>query len=224
MILRTGSFTLLGSRSRNEDALLADNTAGIFAVADGIGGGYHGDLASRMAVNAVAQANQEGASLRKAFESAQRQILEFSRTNLGDALMGTTLTAFEVKTDGIQLCHIGDSRCYQLIGKLLRQFTEDHESYEESMKNPVLSDYLGIPDELVPLRLQWEFIPLSGRQMLLLSTDGLHRQLTDQEVALHAEAAGPEPESIARRLCHVASQKEESDNVTVVCVEVDFGS
>lgn len=211
-----------GGRNRNEDAFLADPEKGLFAVADGIGGGYHGDLASRMAIEQLRLGRASGLTLRKCFDRAQKVIIAFSQENIGEALMGTTLTALEVKNDGIQICHIGDSRCYQFTRKFLRKLTEDHETFEESMQNPVLSEYLGAPDDLVPLRVQSEFIPCSGHQRFLLCTDGLHRQLQDQEIAEEVERSGPDPGSVVSRLCFVASQKEDSDNVTVVFVEIEF--
>lgn len=222
MIVNVSSFTHQGSRRRNEDASLVDKAMGLFAVADGIGGGYHGDVASRMAVDTLRQARGAGVSLRKCFELAQEAILRFSKDTLGEALVGTTLTAMEVTGQGISICHIGDSRCYHFTGRILRQLTEDHESFEESMQNCVLSDYLGMPDHMVPLRIQCESIKFSGVQHFLLCTDGLHRQLTDQEIAVAIERVGLNSEGMAERLCTVAAQKEGSDNVTALFFRIEF--
>ncbi len=217
-----GSCSVIGSRKKNEDALLLDERLNLFAVADGIGGGYHGDIASKMVVERIHRARLDGVSLRKGFELAQAELLTYSRKHIGDALMGTTLTAIELKPGGIQLVHVGDSRAYQMSDTILRQLTEDHESFEESLQNPVLSEYLGMPDELVPLKIQSEWLPISGRHRFLLSTDGLHRQLDDREVSAITVKAGFVPLAVAEALCRVASQKEESDNVTVIFLEVEF--
>lgn len=222
MKLKIGSFSLIGGRKKNEDSLLVDERLGLFAVADGVGGGYQGNVASKMVIERVHRARLEGHTLRKGFDLAQSELIAYSRAHFGDALMGTTLTAIEMKSDGILLVHIGDSRAYSLHGLMVRQLTEDHEAYEESMKNPVLSEYLGMPDELVPLKIQAEAIRYSGLQRFLLCTDGLHRQLTDQQIASIIGSSGGEPQLIVQAVCQRAAQMEDSDNVTAILLEVEF--
>lgn len=222
-MVKVASYTHIGTRKKNEDALIVDEPLGLYAVADGVGGGLHGDIASRMVVERVHRSRAEGVTLRKAIDLAQKELVDFSIKNFGDPLMGTTFTAVEVKKDGLQLAHVGDSRCYHFTGKMLRQLTEDHESYEESMQNTVLSDYVGMPDEMIPLKVQSEFLPFSGTQRFLLSTDGLHKQLSAQEIVTVIEKCDSVPTDVVQRLCHVATQRDESDNVTVIFMEITFG-
>ena len=222
MIFRSAHSSLIGSRKKNEDYYLIDEKLGLFAVADGVGGGLHGDVASKMVIEILHRSRLSGIALRKCFYLAQEELLRFSRNTFGDALMGTTLTAIEFSNIGVQLSHVGDSRCYHLSGNIIRQLSEDHETFEESMQNTVLSDYVGLPDDLVPLRVQTESFSFSGTQKFLLCTDGLHRQLSDREIIVEIGRSDSDPSSIVKRLGLKATQKEESDNVTLVCVEVIF--
>lgn len=222
MNIKVASYTHQGTRKKNEDALLIEEKLRLFAVADGVGGGLHGDMASRMVIERIHRSRLDGISLRKSIDLAHAELVDFSIKNFGDPLMGTTVSAIEVRDDGLQLAHVGDSRCYHFTGKILRQLTEDHESFEESMNNTVLSDYVGMADDLVPLKVQSEFIPFSGVQRFLLSTDGLHKQITDQEIVGAIVQCQSVPSDVVQRLCHIATQGEESDNVTVIFAEVSF--
>ena len=118
-LLRSGSATDTGLvRSVNQD--LAVETPTLFAVADGMGGHAGGEVASRMAVDALAAAfgrQPTGAGLSEAVTEANAVVWQHSLDNPELRGMGTTLTAVAlVNEDGhdvLALVNVGDSRSYR---------------------------------------------------------------------------------------------------------------
>ena len=171
--------SVIGSRQVNQDSFLVNDDLGLYAVADGVGGGMKGEVASKMAVDNVLAGAQNGQNLRSSFEAGQVQILKEALDTLGEALMGTTLTAVTLKDGFGQLCHAGDSRCYLYNGSFLKQLSEDHEYFDESLQSTVLSSYLGIPTDLHPLQIVEDTFSIEPGNRLILCSDGLYRQLTE---------------------------------------------
>ncbi|QBD80673.1 hypothetical protein EPA93_33750 [Ktedonosporobacter rubrisoli] len=121
---------------------------GVYIVADGMGGHDNGQLASRMAVNAIAkrmvhellagplEAEQEGKPeaekdedtlvllLQGAVEDANTAICQTNQRAKTD--MGSTLTGFMIAGDHAYIVNVGDSRTYMLRDEKLYQLTNDH--------------------------------------------------------------------------------------------------
>ncbi|HEV8174666.1 MAG TPA: protein phosphatase 2C domain-containing protein, partial [Actinoplanes sp.] len=116
-------------RSNNQDAFYAGDR--LLVVADGMGGMAAGDVASRLAVDAMTSLDvaidneHQMDALHKALEMANGRIAE---TVAGDTAlqgMGTTLTAVIFSGDRAALAHVGDSRAYLLRDGRLNQLTKD---------------------------------------------------------------------------------------------------
>ena len=139
-LLRSGSATDTGLvRSVNQD--LAVETASLFAVADGMGGHAGGEVASRLAVDALAAAfgrQPTGAGLAEAVTEANTVVWQHSLENPELRGMGTTLTAVAlVNEDGqdvLALVNVGDSRSYRFHDGELTQITTDHSLAEEMVR------------------------------------------------------------------------------------------
>src|SRR5580765_8449970 len=114
-------------REHNEDSFLCDDTLGLYAVADGMGGHLGGERASRMAVEIVASriatAAREDSSgggdrpdlattLRRAVGEADRAIYDSALVDPAVAGMGTTLTVLLFADRRAHVTHVGDSRAY----------------------------------------------------------------------------------------------------------------
>ena len=105
-------------RRHNEDAFLVMPEAGLFAVADGLGGHVSGEVASRMAVDELAGhfvglAGTPEERLREAFRLANRAIHGLSLADPRLSGMGTTLVAGHFSEGGtLTVAHVGDSRAY----------------------------------------------------------------------------------------------------------------
>src|SRR5215831_10946558 len=118
-------------RERNEDSAYAGRW--LYAVADGLGGHPGGDLASAVAIRALARCDEPPAgdrepeqALRRAFAAAAEAVAKIAAAQPDLAAMATTLTALLRSDDRVVLGHIGDSRAYRLRGRVLRQLSRDH--------------------------------------------------------------------------------------------------
>ena len=117
-------------RDGNEDSLYAGPR--LLAVADGMGGAAAGEVASAVAIAALAPLDEDppGSDLLDALSNAAyeandqlRSMIAQDRSLYG---MGTTLTAMLIAGTRIGLLHIGDSRAYLLRDGVLTQITHDH--------------------------------------------------------------------------------------------------
>lgn len=141
-------------RQGNEDAFIADDVLGLYAVADGVGGLQAGEEASCAVINALRDSitslrsgadttppfgisrddRQEARALRHAIVLANQRLLERVRQSPGLRGMGSTVTAMVVRDDHASLAHVGDSRAYRLRGAKLTQLTRDHSLVAEQVR------------------------------------------------------------------------------------------
>lgn len=214
------SLSVIGGREMNQDSFLVWDERGIYAVADGVGGGLRGEVASRMAVAGLKDTPVGATSLVPTIEAAQSAILTEAMESLGEPVMGTTLTAVFIDGKNALFGHVGDSRLYHFSENVLKLLTVDHEVYEESMGGTVLASYLGIASETHPLQIQEENFVVAPGDRLLLCSDGLYRQMTETRMAQLLREHLDRPQEMLNALCAEASAVSYSDNVTVVLVEV----
>lgn len=229
-------------RSSNEDSFLA--APPFWIVADGMGGHAHGDLASRSAVEVFERARSAGAASARdvlaAVQEANAAVLSLRE----DTLSGTTLTGVAiVDIDGAgphwMTFNVGDSRTYLWDGRRLEQQSIDHSAVQELVaagvitpadaaahpQRNVVTRALGAESEVEPD--VW-LVPLRGRQTFLLCSDGLTKELDDDEIAriivFHDQQASREPEgpTLPERLVGAAIAAGGRDNVTVVVVESEL--
>jgi serine/threonine protein phosphatase PrpC len=132
-------------RSTNQDAFVADTSIRLFAVADGMGGHGGGDVASRLAIEAISayirdsvgpdgnlwpfgidrRLSPEANRLRTAIQLANRTIFNASRSNIDYNGMGTTIVAALVAGSRVVVGHVGDSRAYWIGDGRIEQLTKD---------------------------------------------------------------------------------------------------
>ena len=233
-------------RSVNEDSFLAD--APCFVVADGMGGHHHGDLASQAAVAAFAQrfppdAPATAERVLEAIEAANRAVIDVAVERGITGTCGTTLTGVALVDVG-DVAHwmafnVGDSRVYRWDGRRLDQLTVDHSdvqeridrgelTHEEARVDPrrnIVTKALGAEDDPDPD--VW-IMPARARQTFLICSDGLTRELDDDEIAriitFHAAQSAREspPMPLSARLVGAAVAAGGHDNVTVVVVESEL--
>lgn len=216
-------------RARNEDNLLVDEELGLFMVADGMGGHEHGDVASRLAVDTVREALSHGAGLVEAIRFANGSILDESGGGSSSS-MGTTVCAVRVRQGAYELAWVGDSRAYRFDGRL-RMLSTDH-TYVQTMVDrgeidavaarhhpyrSMLLQALGVctEEELRVAQATGELEPGAG---LLLCTDGLTEELTDEaiESVLRREE---DPEAAVQALLKGALDSGGHDNVTLIFIQ-----
>lgn len=206
------------------------------AVCDGMGGEEQGELASLLAVRALAAADasiKQEDDLAEAFLAANRAVCEAIRDNGGQE-MGSTMTALLIE-DGIALpLNLGDSRIYLFRKGMLRRLTADHSraetllragliTEEQARTHPgryVLTRYLGVPEEEIVPEPEWgERVSLKMRDVFLLCSDGLTDMLPDEEIA-RILSGEDRPEKQAETLVKAAVECGGRDNITVVVIRV----
>ena len=231
LVVRHSALSDIGLRRKaNEDAFVV--APPLFAVCDGMGGAPAGEVASRLAAEALAAGVAGGSTLRAAAEQANAAVFSHAGDDEAHAGMGTTLTAALLEEDTGHFVHIGDSRAYLLRDGELTQVSDDHSlvaemvrdgrlTREEAAAHPhrsVLSRALGT-DESADLD---EFaVDLRAGDVLLLCSDGLSGPVTDQVVA---EALGLEdPDEAAATLIAAARWHGGPDNITAVVLRFEEG-
>lgn len=212
----SASRTVTGRvRDGNEDSLLELPRRGLFAVADGMGGHAAGEVASRLAVEAVEAAltasgdggswPPDAARVSDAVREANRSIREDAREHTGRSGMGTTLTVLALDRDGRwRIGHVGDSRAYRFRDGELRQLTVDHSwvgkrvaagemSKEEARRHPmssVLERALGTSSRVDVDVEEGEAEP---GDLFLLCSDGLTDMVPEPEIeSILVRTLGPD--------------------------------
>jgi protein phosphatase len=227
-----GAATHVGNvRQRNEDSYLVRPQAGIWAVADGMGGHNAGDFASRTVIEAL-NSIEPAASATELLAACKEQIFE-ANSRLKEAgreagsIIGTTVTVLLV-FDGYFAClWSGDSRMYVVRDGKISQISRDHTEVEELLTNGVITSEeaktwsgsnvitraIGVVD--AP-ELEMTSGTLHAGDVFVICTDGLTRHVRDEEILQSASASALQ--EVCDRLILLTLERGASDNVTVVAV------
>jgi type VI secretion system protein ImpM len=230
---RSAAATSPGNvRSHNEDAVLELPAAGLWAVADGMGGHEAGDVASRMIVEELRSvATPSGLSeLRDEVESRLCAVnAELYRGSLRQGrTSGSTVAVLLAHDRHCLSLWAGDSRVYRLRDGELTCITHDHSAVQALVDQGVLDEKsaavhgaanvitraVGGASELC---LDGELRLLEDGDGYLLCSDGLYKELSDAAMASHV--AGKRPEEACEALVAQALRGACNDNVSVVVVE-----
>jgi serine/threonine protein phosphatase PrpC len=233
--LRAGGATDVGKvRANNQDQLLVATS--LFAVADGMGGHAAGEVASRVATEALKAAFVDPTpdALVDAVERANRAVWDRAQAEPSFRGMGTTLCALALvhkdEDEELAIVNVGDSRVYLLRQGELEQLTTDHTLVQELVDDGQLSEAeadvhpqrhvltraLGV-DADVEVDLV-EVVPYKGDRFLLCS-DGLPREVSDAQIASSLRRLA-DPDEAAKELVSEARARGGNDNITVVVVDV----
>ncbi len=214
--------------------------AGLFIVADGMGGHMNGELASSIAIQKLKEnlspflfshQNDESSleevqqMIETAFKSAQQAVLE--EVSGG----GSTLTAALLINQDLYLAHVGDSRLY-LVSKDGRTevLTRDHSlvqrlvdlgqiNQSEAELHPqknVLYRALGQTDGF---KVDFNHQKITAPGHLMLCSDGLWGLVDDGKMAEVICARLPIEER-AEKLCDLANKAGGTDNISVIVLDV----
>ena len=225
-----------GGREINEDRMgyCYTREAGLFVLADGMGGHPEGEVAAQIALQTIAARFQNQAKpalsdvsefLSSALLAAHHQILRYASDKGALDSPRTTLVAAVLQGGCATWVHCGDSRLYWVRAGALLSRTRDH-SYMELPSIPphlahvnrnVLFTCLGSPTK--PIYDLAGPVPLEQGDRILLCSDGLWGALSDEDITrdlvrLPVSQAVPELVENALR-----TTGESSDNVTVIALE-----
>ena len=229
-----------GGREKNEDRMgyCYTREAGLFALADGMGGHPEGEVASQLALQTLAARFQREAKtaladplrfLHDAMVAGHHQLLRYATERSLIDTPRTTIVACVLQGQAAYWAHCGDSRLYLVRGGKLIARTRDHSYTElqqtlspavslgERMNRNVLFTCLGSPGKPVvdtagPLVLQ-------PGDRLMLCSDGLWGAVSDEAIVrtLSASTVSDAVPDLAEQALRSAGSK--SDNVIVLAVE-----
>jgi protein phosphatase len=237
-------------RDLNEDSVLCTSfnlrthlgtiSAGLFAVADGMGGHSAGEIASDLATRTIHAECISGllsqppvpplSILAAAFKKANRKVLD-SAIKAELKGMGTTLTAALVIDGDLYVAHIGDSRCYVINRRETLQVTKDHSVVQELVdagtitpeqarnhprKNEI-TRVLGYSRTVVP---DLHYVKLYAGDNILLCSDGLCGVLFSPEISETVITAS-NPDQACLDLTAQANLAGGPDNISVIVVKPD---
>ena len=244
MPLRAYGLTDQGRvRPTNEDCFAIHEELGLCVVADGMGGHNAGEVAARLAVDAVVEfvrhpdetypfgfdpsLSVDGNILRTAIHLASVQIREAAISSHDCAGMGTTIVAARLRDGRLSVAHVGDSRLYLVAGGRLRQLTQD-DSWLVSMLahdpgvDPLLLEHHPMRNALtnvVGSRSRTEVHvaeeALAGGEVVLLSTDGVHGVLDERRIE-RMLLEDEDPRAIAGGVIKAALARGSRDNCTAI--------
>lgn len=213
----------------------------VLVVSDGMGGALAGDVASRMAIEAVRDVllgdEVDGAGcepdatlvecLKHATLQANRNIHFKSLEDSRCSGMGATLTGAAVHGDKLDLVQVGDSRAYVMRGQQIRLATKDQslvqqlvdvgqiseEEAETHMFRNVILQALGAQTELAPATAR---IQIRQGDVLLLCSDGLSGKLRNEEIRQIVSDSINDLAGACQALVDEANFRGGEDNITVV--------
>ena len=230
-------------RDNNQDAIIADDSLGLYIVCDGMGGYEGGEVASSLAietvVNYVREHQRQFALMIKtgvmakwlpmfvvdAIKRANDKVCLHCASNPVDEKMATTLTLILVHDDHVVIGHSGDSRSYRIDEKLV--LLTDHHTMGEELRahgwdedecrryDNVLTQVVGrIPfDEPDVITLA-----VDREMKFMLCSDGLSPFLVGPEVDEVLRAVNRK--AMADGMIELALAGGGPDNISAIVVEV----
>lgn len=180
----------------NEDTIFTGDN--LWIIADGMGGHACGEVASEQAITRIQASLENNTSISDSIQQAHEEIVRLSTQDENLTGMGTTIVALIQSAHSLELAWVGDSRAYLWDGRknTFSQLTKDHslveklleagvitpEQSREHPKRHVITQCLGSLEvemlEVDTLTLHWQ-----NDQKIMLCSDGLTDELTDNEIA-----------------------------------------
>ncbi len=225
-------------RIQNEDSYLDLPEYGVFAVADGVGGAQAGEVASKMAVEILAEAfvnlkSHDDAEeiMKEAIKKANAAVYQMSKELPQLSSMATTIVALHVKNNIATIAHVGDSRLYRLDprGNFFRE-TQDHSIVEEEVRagRMTLAQAANHPSRNVISRaigaerdvdMDLKTIMIEPNTTFLLCSDGVTRHIEDYELR-EILVENSDPKQVCDKIKQICYRRGAEDNLTAVVVKV----
>lgn len=250
--VRIEAAAYIGARKSQQDAvnriLSTDRLSAIAILADGIGGHGHGNLASKLAVDActellapkidalAAKPSDAPAILRDAANAANTRIAQAIQEYPAVAGMGATLVIAAVLRGKLYWCSVGDSHLSVYRPKVLRRLNANHSlasglddlvkigaidesAAQHSTKGSVLTSALTGQD-IKEIDCPAKPFKLLGSDIVIICSDGIET-LSQAEIEAHCRTEGAAgPAQLCAGLIDGAIQKAhpKQDNLSVVAM------
>lgn len=239
-------------RDHNEDALIAlastlslqDSVRpfGFFAIADGMGGHLHGEIASKLAIGSITATITERILI--PYVNPTRPTPQNSLQNiLNEALLtahqevlrhatggGTTLTACLIFGSYLTIAHVGDSRAYYInLDGEIKRYTRDHSlvnrlielgqiNEKQALTHPQRNVLYRALGQNEPLEADIGSFPIPENGYLLICSDGLWSVVPDQKIS-EILRSSISLQSTCNELIQTANQAGGPDNISVILVK-----
>lgn len=209
----------------------------LLVVADGMGGHFRGEVASRMCVENITkelttrfQASTNGqpedysGNLKSAVENAHRAVFAYAQSCADNLTMGTTCSAMLMHGSKADMAQVGDSRCYlfregklailtqdQTIGNQLRSRGEDARNVDPQIRE-MLIQAVGAQAEIEVVMSSTDLEP---DDLILICCDGLYKVVSEADIVAILETESAVQER-AQQLVNKANENGGPDNITVI--------
>ncbi len=228
-----GQHSIAGIKPQNEDFHGASIPAGAtldskgicIAIADGVSASEGGKEASQIAVR---QFLDDYYSTPDSWSTKHAATKILGALNLwlynqgqklyaGNCGLATTFSAIVLKSQTAHLFHVGDSRIYLLRDGHLECITQDHRVHFGD-KSDYLARALGIDARL---DIDYHTRDLQAGDCFILTTDGVHDVLHQEEVEQQLNSLSNEPQKCAETLVEQALKQGSQDNITCQVVRIE---
>lgn len=223
-------------RKLNEDRLIARPEAGLWAVADGMGGHQAGDLAAGMIVDALEQVDTLGSgyafldNVQESVQRVNRTLVAHARLSAPGTVIGSTLVALLAYQGHFACLWAGDSRAYLLRDGRFEQITRDHSMVQEMIdsgalnradarrfgRSNVITRAVGVNDRLA---LDIYTGAIQPGDVFLICSDGLTTMAEDHDIA--PIVARESIDAAADALLDMTLERGAKDNVSLILVRAD---
>lgn len=224
-------------RSLNEDYAdyYEDNIRKIYVMADGMGGHNAGEVASKIAVEAIidyikntSPDDKIDTILENAIKHANRQIYLKSQSDLSFSGMGTTVTACLVADNELAVANVGDSSCFVTKDNNIVKVTKDHSlvqqlvdagsiTEEEALKHPnknIITRALGTNEEV---DVDIFKLKIDEIKKVILCTDGMSNEVSKSE--MYDIIMKNDNDEACEKLVELSKLKGGKDNISVIIFE-----
>lgn len=231
-------------RDHNEDSFAIAERHRLCLVADGMGGHELGEVASKLAADAVVGYYDRTEAAWQAAPAATGEALAAASGRLVTAIelanrlifqlaieqckvMGTTIVAAHIVDHTMCVAHVGDSRAYLVREGSIAQLTRDHsalEDFKQTRPDASPEEIESFPYRNVIMRalgtspkvaIDTATFVVGPGDLVLLCCDGLSNKVSDDEM-LRILSRQPDLQSAAFELILAANEAEADDNVTAV--------
>ena len=232
-------------RPNNEDSIAfwqpkseADwrNRGAIAVLADGVGGQSQGEVASKLASEAVLKVFLESKPLAppaqilfQMFAAANIAVYDQNVKHNGAGRMATTLTVSLFRHNEVNVGHVGDCRVYAIQQGRIRRVTNDHSyagvqlklgliTVQEAMNSEMRSVLTRTVGQEPTIRVDYHTISVHGGDIIVQMCDGMWSQLTEGEIL---EVVQKQPaEEACKMLVRMAERRGADDNLSIQVVQV----
>jgi len=229
-------------RSNNEDACFVLMGDKVYVVADGVGGGNAGEIASRTAVSEIANYVVENPVSRldnkyaivnyfqTCLDKVNEKIYKMANTYKENSGMATTIAIVFISSQKAFISNVGDSRVYLYRGGQLAQLTEDHTYVNSLVKAGILSQEQADTDERKNVitkalgaepTVEPDFfqVDIMENDIFLICTDGLYDEVGREEI-IQVLKEHHSMSEICAELVNRANEHGGHDNITIVSLKV----